>query len=178
MASIGHVALGLVASRQYRAHALGRSSVALSMLFWSALSLLPDVDIVGFGLGVRYADAWGHRGATHSFVFAALVGLLIGALASRSRGAWLRSAAYACAVIASHPLLDTLTSGGLGCALFWPFDLTRYFCPLSFRRAAWPSQPSSCCSSYRVFCMHSGHGDLRTPPSVEESCRICVAHHN
>jgi inner membrane protein len=32
-------------------------------------------------------------------------------------------------VLASHALLDTLTNGGLGCALFWPFDLTRYFAP-------------------------------------------------
>ena len=32
-------------------------------------------------------------------------------------------------VVASHALLDTLTDGGLGCALFWPFDLTRYFAP-------------------------------------------------
>src|SRR5262245_62425304 len=33
------------------------------------------------------------------------------------------------AVLASHGLLDTLTDGGLGAALFWPFDLTRYFAP-------------------------------------------------
>jgi hypothetical protein len=32
-------------------------------------------------------------------------------------------------VLASHALLDTLTNGGLGCALLWPFDLTRYFAP-------------------------------------------------
>jgi inner membrane protein len=32
-------------------------------------------------------------------------------------------------VVASHPLLDILTNGGLGCALFWPFDDTRYFAP-------------------------------------------------
>jgi inner membrane protein len=32
-------------------------------------------------------------------------------------------------VLASHPLLDTLTDGGLGCALLWPFDHTRYFAP-------------------------------------------------
>jgi inner membrane protein len=32
-------------------------------------------------------------------------------------------------VITSHPLLDTLTNGGLGIALFWPFDHTRYFAP-------------------------------------------------
>ena len=33
------------------------------------------------------------------------------------------------AVVASHPLLDSLTTGGKGCALLWPFDLTRYFAP-------------------------------------------------
>jgi hypothetical protein len=33
-------------------------------------------------------------------------------------------------VAASHAGLDTLTGSGLGCALFWPFDLTRYFAPL------------------------------------------------
>ena len=32
-------------------------------------------------------------------------------------------------VLASHALLDTLTDGGLGCALLWPFDSTRYFAP-------------------------------------------------
>jgi hypothetical protein len=35
----------------------------------------------------------------------------------------------AAVVVASHPLLDILTDGGLGCALFWPFDDTRYFAP-------------------------------------------------
>jgi hypothetical protein len=33
------------------------------------------------------------------------------------------------ALLASHALLDTMTDGGLGCALLWPFDLTRYFAP-------------------------------------------------
>ena len=32
-------------------------------------------------------------------------------------------------VLVSHGLLDTLTDGGLGAALLWPFDLTRYFAP-------------------------------------------------
>jgi inner membrane protein len=32
-------------------------------------------------------------------------------------------------VIASHPILDTLTNGGRGCALLWPVDNTRYFSP-------------------------------------------------
>jgi inner membrane protein len=41
----------------------------------------------------------------------------------------LRTAITAILVVASHPLLDTLTNGGLGCALFWPFDNARYFAP-------------------------------------------------
>jgi len=34
-------------------------------------------------------------------------------------------------VLVSHPLLDTLTDGGLGCALLWPLDTHRYFAPWS-----------------------------------------------
>ena len=33
------------------------------------------------------------------------------------------------AVVASHALLDTLTDGGLGVALLWPFTDARYFAP-------------------------------------------------
>jgi inner membrane protein len=100
------------------------------MLGWSALSLLPDIDVVGFLRGVPYGAEWGHRGATHSFAFAIVLGAAFGLATaksfSRSR---LRNILLAIAVVASHPLLDTLTDGGLGCALFWPFDLTRYFAP-------------------------------------------------
>lgn len=33
--------------------------------------------------------------------------------------------------MASHGLLDTLTNGGLGAALFWPFDNARHFAPFT-----------------------------------------------
>jgi inner membrane protein len=100
-----------------------------SMAFWSLLSLLPDADVIGFALGVRYDDPWGHRGATHSLAFTLALGLAIGLAAPWfERPRW-RTAAVACAVLVSHPLLDTLTNGGRGCALFWPFDLTRHFAP-------------------------------------------------
>jgi inner membrane protein len=106
-----------------------------STLFWSAVSFLPDADVVGFAMGVRYADEWGHRGATHSLVFAVAVGAIIGAAAplfrrprAHARGA-IRTGVLASIVLASHGLLDTLTDGGLGIALLWPFDLTRYFAP-------------------------------------------------
>jgi inner membrane protein len=99
------------------------------MLLWAALSMLPDADVIGFRLGVKYADPWGHRGATHSFCFALGVACLLGALAPRfARGA-LRTAVFAWVVVGSHAILDTLTDGGLGCALWWPFDHQRYFAP-------------------------------------------------
>jgi inner membrane protein len=99
------------------------------MLFWSLLSLLPDADVIGFAFGVGYGDAWGHRGATHSLVFTIGLGAAIGLVAAWVRRPVARTALLASAVLVSHPLLDVLTDGGLGCALLWPFDLTRYFAP-------------------------------------------------
>src|SRR5580765_8181316 len=126
MASLGHVAVGLAAARTYGE---GHRPHWRSAVTWSALSMLPDADVIGFSLGVRYEDPWGHRGATHSFAFAVIVGLAAGLIARRFRYPALRTGLLAAAVLATHPLLDTLTDGGLGCALFWPFDLTRYFSP-------------------------------------------------
>jgi len=129
MASVGHIAVGLAAARVYTGRMTPRRPSGHAMLFWSALSMLPDADVVGFSLGVRYADEWGHRGATHSLVFAAAVGIVTGLLARRFHAPALRTFIAATLVVASHGLLDTLTDGGLGCALFWPFDQTRYFAP-------------------------------------------------
>ena len=129
MASLGHLAVGVAAARIYRHDLPERRAPLSSMLLWSALSFLPDADVIGFQFGVRYADEWGHRGATHSLAFAIAVGAAIGALAPAFKRPALRTAATAIIVLASHPLLDTLTNGGLGCALFWPFDHTRYFAP-------------------------------------------------
>ena len=90
------------------------------------LTILPDVDVIAFPLGIPYGHPLGHRGFTHSVVFAlitSLVASLIAARLLRVRGAW--PALFACAL--SHPLLDALTDGGLGVALFAPFDNRRYF---------------------------------------------------
>jgi inner membrane protein len=91
--------------------------------------MLPDADVVALAFGVAYEDAWGHRGATHSLVFAGLIGAAAAMTAPRFGLRRLKTWVLASLVVASHPLLDTMTDGGLGCALFWPFDLTRYFAP-------------------------------------------------
>lgn len=100
-----------------------------SMLAWSMLSLLPDADVIGFRFGIRYAADWGHRGATHSFAFALGVALLVGLAAPWLKRSFAQTFTFAALVVASHPVLDTLTDGGLGCALWWPFDTQRHFAP-------------------------------------------------
>jgi inner membrane protein len=95
-------------------------------------SVIPDLDAIGFRFGIHYGDFSGHRGFTHSLVFAALlVGMV--ALASFRRGAAgigrFALFGYLFLATASHGVLDAMTDGGLGVAFFSPFDNTRYFLP-------------------------------------------------
>ena len=126
MATVGHIAVGMAAGRLSHDK---QSRLWSSLLPWAGLSLLPDVDVIGLWLGVDYADPWGHRGATHSLLFSVAVALVIGLGARRFGRRFGRTAAFAALVLSSHALLDTMTNGGLGCALLWPFDSTRYFAP-------------------------------------------------
>ena len=92
-------------------------------------SVLPDLDVAGFAFGVRYAEALGHRGFSHSLVFAlALAGLafLAAPLLKTKRASAFLAIFLA---VASHIALDAATTGGLGVALFWPFTEKRYFLP-------------------------------------------------
>lgn len=92
-------------------------------------SVLPDMDVVGFMMKVSYGDTMGHRGASHSLLFAGSMGALC-ALAAP----WLRCKRFIAFLtgffaVASHIALDAATNGGLGVAVFWPWDNTRYFLP-------------------------------------------------
>ena len=118
-----------MAARVYRRKQRVRSSIVTSMMLWSLLSLIPDVDVLGFAHGVAYADPWGHRGATHSLAFSLMLGLGIGLLGVVLRWPPVRTGMIAACVLVSHGLLDTFTDGGLGCALLWPFDHARFFAP-------------------------------------------------
>lgn len=100
--------------------------------FWTAAvacSALPDVDVIGFGFGVPYGDLWGHRGMTHSILFAAAIGIAAGIYFGGSRLAILAQGVLFFVITSSHGVLDAMTDGGLGIAFFSPFDPTRYFLP-------------------------------------------------
>lgn len=110
-----------------------RLGVPLSAIAVGAVCcIVPDIDVVGFALGIPYGAMFGHRGFTHSFVFAALLAAaLVPVIRGWSPGPcrpwpvfWLL---FLCT--ASHPLLDAFTSGGHGVALLSPFSNERYFFP-------------------------------------------------
>lgn len=95
-------------------------------------SVVPDLDVIGFRFGIRYGDFWGHRGFTHSLLFAGLLATLVVLLAFRQAIPDLNRFAlwsYFFLATASHGFLDAMTDGGLGVAFFSPFNNTRYFLP-------------------------------------------------
>lgn len=92
-------------------------------------SIVPDLDVLAFGFGIAYAAPFGHRGFSHSILFALILGILA-ALAARGLRAG-RGVAFGFVFTAclSHALLDMLTTGGMGVALFWPLSDVRLFAP-------------------------------------------------
>lgn len=127
MASLAHAVVGMAGGR-----ALDRSLRHgwRAMIALAALSLLPDLDVLAFCLGIPYSAPFGHRGATHSLVFALVAGTAAAALLTREgHGSFSRTAVIACLVAVTHPVLDAMTDGGLGVAFLWPFSDARFFAP-------------------------------------------------
>jgi len=99
--------------------------------WWTiACAMLPDIDVISFTFGIRYDDLFGHRGFTHSLLFAALLGVAAARANASAAGGWSFSLwIWFTAVTASHGLLDALTDGGRGIAFLAPFTNHRYFFP-------------------------------------------------
>ena len=96
-------------------------------------AIVPDLDVIGYFAGIEYGDLFGHRGMTHSLLFAFLLALVVvrygfSEYSSRSAG-WWGLLLHFFLVTASHGVLDAMTNGGRGVAFFAPFDETRYFFP-------------------------------------------------
>lgn len=124
-----HGVIAVAASKTF----LGKRTARRVLLMAVICSVLPDIDTIGLRLGIPYADFLGHRGFTHSLVFAAIVSFSVAAVGFRSARVfslrWLGVWVLLFVVAASHGVLDAMTNGGLGIALLAPFDQTRYFLP-------------------------------------------------
>ena len=95
-------------------------------------AMLPDLDVAAFHFQIPYASPFGHRGWTHSIMFALFMAGLVGILEKyRTQANPLRIAIlFVFIATLSHGVLDALTNGGLGIAFFWPFTQERYFFPV------------------------------------------------
>lgn len=106
-----------------------------SVKFWVmgiVCAILPDADVLAFSFGIPYESFWGHRGFSHSLVFALLFGLLVTVVMYRKElisKTGLGYILFFALCTASHGLLDGLTTGGRGVAYFSPFNNGRYFLP-------------------------------------------------
>jgi inner membrane protein len=110
--------------------ALGKRRLSVPVLaIGTLLAVLPDADVIGFKLGIAYADQLGHRGASHSLLVAAVGAGLVTAVVRPVN--WKLIFVFLLISMASHGILDAFTSGGLGPALLWPVDANRYFAPVA-----------------------------------------------
>ena len=123
MASLfGHGFAAIVISKLSRANALLLLLAIVSAVF-------PDADVLAFQYGIPYESLWGHRGISHSVFFAVCWALLLASLFGRKQK--LKFFIVLFLATLSHSILDAMTTGGLGVALWAPFDNDRIF--FSFR---------------------------------------------
>ncbi len=90
-------------------------------------AILPDFDIIAFRFGIPYEHPLGHRGFTHSILFAVLWALLLMFLLGRKNKLIWFLVIFLSTV--SHGVLDAMTSGGKGIGFLIPFNNHRFFFP-------------------------------------------------
>jgi inner membrane protein len=115
----------------------GKAFIKKKVSFWFWLltavsAMIPDADVISFAFGIRYGSMFGHRGFTHSIVFAVFFGSIAALFVHKYLQTGLtltKLAVYFSLITFSHTFFDMLTDGGLGVALFAPFSGERYFLP-------------------------------------------------
>jgi len=109
-----HAVAGLGLARLYAAEPMPWAYWGLAVV----LPIVPDIDVFS---SAAYGTWLGHRGFTHSLIFALLLGIAAAGVTFRYfRVNWWSLAALFFLMIASHGLLDALTRGGEGIPFFWP----------------------------------------------------------
>lgn len=133
MASIfGHIAASSALGLSF----FPKQATTQALLLAGLCAFIPDADVLAFRFDVPYTSIWGHRGWTHSLAFAVVFGTAVGWLFYQNTVGWWRMALWFILATASHPLLDMLTTGGMGCALWWPISEDRLFFPVQVIRVS------------------------------------------
>ncbi|MCF5890325.1 metal-dependent hydrolase [Aeromonas veronii] len=94
-----------------------------------AIAMLPDADVLAFKLGVAYGHVFGHRGFTHSLLFAFVLPTLAMLFHRQFRASVATVWSFLLVSLLSHSLLDSLTTGGKRVGWLWPWRDERFFAP-------------------------------------------------
>ena len=123
MASIfGHSVVGYTVSK-----IIDNKNTKWLLLVAIFSTILPDFDVIGFKLGIAYSHPLGHRGFTHSILFAVLWAILLTyTIGKKNKTLWFLVIFLS---PVSHGILDAMTNGGRGVGFFIPFNNERFFLP-------------------------------------------------
>lgn len=124
---ITHAITAIPISLAFKNQISARRIIILSIIF----SIVPDLDGIGFQLGIKYNSLFGHRGFSHSIFFLVITAIIFIFLTSSKikmkRKSFLLLFTNFFSIGCLHILLDMMTNGGLGIALFSPFSNQRFF---------------------------------------------------
>ena len=85
---------------------LGRDVIPTPLLIAGvAVSVMPDLDVLAFRYGISYASNFGHRGFSHSLLFAVVLALLGAGAFRYSRTSFGRVFAFLFLAAVSHGIL-------------------------------------------------------------------------
>lgn len=108
-------------------HIKGKPLIVIS---GALLTVLPDLDVIAFKFGIPYSHVFGHRGFSHSILFALTASALFTVINKQDgsrKNLLVWAYLFVCGL--SHGLLDAATNGGLGIGLLLPFSEKRFFFP-------------------------------------------------
>ncbi len=126
MASLfGH---GLIGYTLYKVIDRKESKLLLFIAIISAI--FPDIDVLAFHFGIPYSHPFGHRGFTHSIVFALLWAFLFSFSFKKNKRLIYGLIIFLSTI--SHGILDAFTTGGKGVGFLIPFSNERFFFPFQF----------------------------------------------
>ena len=121
-----HPLVGLAAAKMMPARYRTKRFWILSFL----CPFIPDLDGIGFYLGLPLEHFFGHRGITHSVFFALVLSVVIVAVFFNDRGFFSKRSvllvAYFVAITVSHGILDAVTNTTNGVAFLSPIITTRF----------------------------------------------------
>ena len=134
------------------------------------ISILPDIDVLGFRYGIPYSHPWGHRGMTHSIAFSLLLAVLSTFLFYRQARPlsrrWFGLLALLFVAGASHGILDAFTDAGLGVGFFCHSTIPA----ISSHGALWKPRPLGLHVSSTAMCHRSFTTNLSGLGANGDSC--------